>query len=304
VDSDTLVIPSPTWRFRSAPLTASDPEWTPDDSAEACFQCGTPFTLFLRRHHCRICGAIYCKMCSTHSITPEYLHAPGSLPSAFVGQYHMMLLLPLLSTCPEIGRVCDRCFERALGMSIADFLAERDGRRTAQHELLFKTLSASSFHLPQLVKLVESTEHPFVTLHSATNDCLTPLHVAVKYRQLRAILVLVNHGHPLDPRERNRSMTPLHVAATHLSYAVVGLLLDLGADPNALTLDGKRPIDLTHEHSSEDPRWLLRAQSLHDLLLGRKRVYPRLPLSDAVVDQWVLQEDLNDEAIRNRLENT
>eukprot|EP01043_Picozoa_sp_COSAG02_P052745 COSAG02_NODE_5730_length_4084_cov_2.138269_2_plen_898_part_00 len=37
--------------------------WTPDEEATSCFQCATPFTVLVRRHHCRLCGEIFCKHC-------------------------------------------------------------------------------------------------------------------------------------------------------------------------------------------------------------------------------------------------
>ncbi|KAJ2708239.1 hypothetical protein FB645_000085 [Coemansia sp. IMI 203386] len=39
--------------------------WEPDDSAMQCRQCARRFTLFLRRHHCRRCGLIFCVNCSS-----------------------------------------------------------------------------------------------------------------------------------------------------------------------------------------------------------------------------------------------
>jgi len=34
------------------------PEWVPDDEAERCTACKTPFTFVRRRHHCRNCGKV------------------------------------------------------------------------------------------------------------------------------------------------------------------------------------------------------------------------------------------------------
>lgn len=34
--------------------------WMPDTSATACYECQTAFSVFTRRHHCRICGQIFC----------------------------------------------------------------------------------------------------------------------------------------------------------------------------------------------------------------------------------------------------
>ncbi|AQZ11038.1 FAB1 (YFR019W) [Zygosaccharomyces parabailii] len=38
--------------------------WMKDDSAKECFTCGRAFTTFRRRHHCRICGQIFCSGCT------------------------------------------------------------------------------------------------------------------------------------------------------------------------------------------------------------------------------------------------
>ncbi|KAK3088070.1 hypothetical protein FSP39_014286 [Pinctada imbricata] len=34
--------------------------WMPDSSCKECYDCGDKFTTFRRRHHCRICGQIFC----------------------------------------------------------------------------------------------------------------------------------------------------------------------------------------------------------------------------------------------------
>ncbi|RHZ02483.1 hypothetical protein DYB37_000144 [Aphanomyces astaci] len=40
--------------------------WIPDSVAEECSQCGKPFRLLWRRHHCRRCGFVVCGHCSEH----------------------------------------------------------------------------------------------------------------------------------------------------------------------------------------------------------------------------------------------
>ena len=38
--------------------------WTEDKSVSNCFHCREEFYFFLRKHHCRNCGRIFCYKCS------------------------------------------------------------------------------------------------------------------------------------------------------------------------------------------------------------------------------------------------
>ena len=42
-----------------------------DSACVSCCGCGSSFTILNRRHHCRICGYIFCEACSCHHIRPE-----------------------------------------------------------------------------------------------------------------------------------------------------------------------------------------------------------------------------------------
>ena len=39
--------------------------WMPDSAVRSCHACDVAFSFFLRRHHCRLCGQIFCWKCST-----------------------------------------------------------------------------------------------------------------------------------------------------------------------------------------------------------------------------------------------
>jgi len=43
-------------------------QWQPDESAPSCTACGSQFTFFNRRHHCRVCGKVFCGKCSAKEI--------------------------------------------------------------------------------------------------------------------------------------------------------------------------------------------------------------------------------------------
>jgi hypothetical protein len=42
----------------------SKEHWKPDNLAPNCEKCAKPFTVSVRRHHCRNCGKVYCQSCS------------------------------------------------------------------------------------------------------------------------------------------------------------------------------------------------------------------------------------------------
>jgi hypothetical protein len=47
--------------------------WIPDDKAQTCYNCQKQFSaIFLRKHHCRICGNVFCKDCSSKTVEGKY----------------------------------------------------------------------------------------------------------------------------------------------------------------------------------------------------------------------------------------
>ncbi|CAN8242355.1 unnamed protein product [Cochlearia groenlandica] len=42
--------------------------WMPDQSCPVCYECDAHFTVFNRRHHCRLCGRVFCAKCAADSI--------------------------------------------------------------------------------------------------------------------------------------------------------------------------------------------------------------------------------------------
>ncbi|KAL7555127.1 hypothetical protein ACHAWF_018762, partial [Thalassiosira exigua] len=42
--------------------------WMPDHLCKHCYSCEAPFTLLRRKHHCRVCGMIFCSACSAYFV--------------------------------------------------------------------------------------------------------------------------------------------------------------------------------------------------------------------------------------------
>jgi hypothetical protein len=57
-------------RMPASPFSArsSDRSWVDDSDRVTCAACGVQFTLFNRRHHCRLCGEVVCATCSPHTL--------------------------------------------------------------------------------------------------------------------------------------------------------------------------------------------------------------------------------------------
>ncbi|CAE7294408.1 pip5k3, partial [Symbiodinium sp. KB8] len=65
----------------ASPASPTQGQWLPDHLVKHCMMCSVGFSIFQRKHHCRMCGGIYCSECSTHKL--------------------------------EGQRICDLCYERA-----------------------------------------------------------------------------------------------------------------------------------------------------------------------------------------------
>ncbi|XP_064646018.1 1-phosphatidylinositol 3-phosphate 5-kinase-like isoform X3 [Lineus longissimus] len=53
--------------------------WMPDDTCKDCYECGDKFTTFRRRHHCRICGQIFCSRCCNQEVPGRIFGYTGDL---------------------------------------------------------------------------------------------------------------------------------------------------------------------------------------------------------------------------------
>ncbi|CAG8495811.1 13415_t:CDS:10 [Funneliformis mosseae] len=51
--------------------------WMADDTCRECYDCKSTFTLVRRKHHCRICGQIFCSRCASNSISGRNFNHEG-----------------------------------------------------------------------------------------------------------------------------------------------------------------------------------------------------------------------------------
>jgi len=85
--------------------------WVADADVPQCMRCGVPFTAFLRRHHCRACGALICFGCSRHSVHDVKRGSFVKAASAAAGDVAAGLPPAKAS---QAMRVCFLCYQRAV----------------------------------------------------------------------------------------------------------------------------------------------------------------------------------------------
>ncbi|TRM62961.1 FYVE zinc finger-domain-containing protein [Schizophyllum amplum] len=90
--------------------------WKPDSTSSSCdfFYCRTPFGIFERRHHCRKCGGVFCRACSSRS-TP--LLDVRALPFLQPPRGHSIFDFQSEKSLVLNARVCIECYDQIHGVS-------------------------------------------------------------------------------------------------------------------------------------------------------------------------------------------
>ncbi|KAK3007044.1 hypothetical protein RJ639_017063 [Escallonia herrerae] len=88
---------------RTEPVNVSKHFWMPDQRCRVCYECDSQFTIFNRKHHCRLCGRVFCAKCTENSI-------PAPSDKSKAGQDDL-----------ERIRVCNFCLKkREEGVTMVD----------------------------------------------------------------------------------------------------------------------------------------------------------------------------------------
>jgi hypothetical protein len=137
----------------------STPVMVEDAEAPECGQCGTAFSFFLRRHHCRLCGGVFCDACSQRRAT---------LPANFAGDGDTGAGAEGINATIHpntIGqRVCDACFYRLTQRRMIALRRYRDGSIYAGCWSQGRWVSRGLYCRPDGIFIVMDTHgHPLVS---------------------------------------------------------------------------------------------------------------------------------------------
>ncbi|KAJ6641206.1 putative 1-phosphatidylinositol 3-phosphate 5-kinase [Pseudolycoriella hygida] len=53
--------------------------WMPDSKSKECYECSQKFSTFRRKHHCRLCGQIFCSKCCNQVVPGKIINCSGDL---------------------------------------------------------------------------------------------------------------------------------------------------------------------------------------------------------------------------------
>ena len=48
-------------------ISPSGPDWVDDTNVTQCKSCGFVFSFIIRKHHCRMCGSVFCRYCAAET---------------------------------------------------------------------------------------------------------------------------------------------------------------------------------------------------------------------------------------------
>lgn len=174
--------------WRSEPAHVSRDFWMPDQSCRVCYECDSQFTLFNRRHHCRLCGRIFCAKC-----TSNWVPTPSSEPKIPLEEWDKI-------------RVCNYCFKQWQQGLTAPV---ENGVRVANLDLSSTSPSASSFISTKSSVSCDTSSMTFVSppQSAGLSPYQSPIMRATMERQ--SIAAAMNNDHDADTGEQNLSQDQL-----------------------------------------------------------------------------------------------
>uniref|UniRef100_F1KR02 1-phosphatidylinositol-3-phosphate 5-kinase n=2 Tax=Ascaris TaxID=6251 RepID=F1KR02_ASCSU len=96
--------------------------WMPDSTGRECYECQERFTTFRRRHHCRLCGQIFCSKCCSIQVPGSLLGYMGDLRLCAYCARIVMSYLPQIESTSDSITVSTPAERNAGGKCDADTL--------------------------------------------------------------------------------------------------------------------------------------------------------------------------------------
>ncbi|CAI9767100.1 unnamed protein product [Fraxinus pennsylvanica] len=173
--------------WRSEPTNVSRVFWMPDHSCRVCYNCDSQFTLFNRRHHCRLCGRVFCAKC-----TSNWVSAPSSDQNRRQEDWDKI-------------RSCNYCFNQWVkGLTST----VNNGIQVDNLDLNSTSSSVTSFISIKSSGTCDSSSITFESVPQSSG--LTPLHSAIM-EKTQALSYVRNNNHSAETGEPNSSVNEFEI---------------------------------------------------------------------------------------------
>ena len=136
--------------------------WMPDNLCKHCYSCEAPFTLIRRKHHCRVCGMIFCSACSAYFVQISSTDSANGKGTMTDGK-----------SSAGTMRTCNMCYnhltERGLGVVMRGDMGTVDASDSSMKK------QASSLSVDKMAEEGSPVTARPLTRKGSTRDILLPL---------------------------------------------------------------------------------------------------------------------------------
>ncbi|XP_067939535.1 1-phosphatidylinositol 3-phosphate 5-kinase-like [Watersipora subatra] len=133
--------------------------WMPDSSCKECYDCGNKFTTFIRRHHCRICGQIFCSSCCNQEVPGRVMGFEGGLRACTY-------------CCGVVTRLLEGSDDGDLGTLRDNLQAQLSNSSTNSTD--FRTSGSQGSFTPRRLSVSDSFEPPSTRIASVFDIAPVP----------------------------------------------------------------------------------------------------------------------------------
>ncbi|KAL2462389.1 1-phosphatidylinositol-3-phosphate 5-kinase FAB1B [Forsythia ovata] len=162
--------------WRSEPTNVSRDFWMPDQSCRVCYECDSQFTLFNRRHHCRLCGRVFCAKC-----TSNWVPAPSGDTNRLQEDWDKIRACNYcfkqweqgLTTTVDNGIQVDNLDLSSTSPSVTSFISTKSSGTCDSSSITFASMPQSAGLTPHHSTIMEKTRGlslPRSNNHSAVTD--------------------------------------------------------------------------------------------------------------------------------------
>jgi hypothetical protein len=96
-------------------------QWVKDETVAHCYKCNIGFSMFIRKHHCRSCGRIFCYKCCSNWKKINHLGDKNIIEKPQQNEYFTGILNTFIKN-EELSRLCIDCNEKITELNMLDGL--------------------------------------------------------------------------------------------------------------------------------------------------------------------------------------